>query len=146
MKTVSLYKSESGFTLIELLLGLLIVTISLVGLFIGIEYGELQIRRNLIDRAAILVASGECDYQYYWYYNNGYTLNTNRYDYEVVLDEQDDENVVIGTVSMRVVNDSEVPLGIGINFKTIEIIVSWNEALGWTGTKERTIVVREDLY
>ena len=100
MKTSKLLRNTNGFTLIELLAAFLIIVIALLGVYIGIVYAEIQIKRNIVERSALLIASGECDYQYRFYRANNKQLNHNRYlpSREVTLDVLENGEEIKGFV------------------------------------------------
>ena len=148
MKTSKLLRNTNGFTLIELLAAFLIIVIALLGVYIGIVYAEIQIKRNIVERSALLIASGECDYQYRFYRANNKQLNHNRYlpSREVTLDVLENGEEIKGFVSMQTSNETEIALGDMISYKRVSIVVSWSEPYGADKFITRSIVVTEDMF
>ena len=79
---------DSGFTLIELLAAFAIVLSALVALFVGIQFAERQIYKNYHNRQAMLIASGELEYQYYRkvIYGN-FSVDNSGFGDSIILDD-----------------------------------------------------------
>lgn len=133
--------NEHGITLIEVLATAIIVLVALAGLYTGILYADKQVQRNYHDRVATLHASGELEWQ--TYYKKNYKVFSLFYNRPVQLDILDDNRVLSGMMSVRVIPASETVAATYVPYEILEISVSWTEP----GDKTpRKIVVREDFY
>ncbi|MDD3051879.1 MAG: prepilin-type N-terminal cleavage/methylation domain-containing protein [Candidatus Cloacimonetes bacterium] len=148
MKTSKLLRNRNGFTLIELLAAFLIIVVALLGVYIGIVYADIQIKRNIVERSAVLIASGECDYQYRYYRTHDRRLDKARYLPErvVVLDTLENGQPIYGYVHMDTKDIDESNEGFPIDYKRVEITVSWIEPFGTDEFERKSIAVVEDMY
>jgi prepilin-type N-terminal cleavage/methylation domain-containing protein len=133
--------NEKGVTLLEVLATAIIIGVALISLYTGIMYADKQLQRNYHDRVATLHASGELDWQTYYYKNykefDVYNSKT------VVIDKLYRGRLLSGQMKMRLTDTFENPFGTVVPYKVLEISVSWVEP----GDKNtRKIVVREDYY
>ncbi len=134
-------KSESGMTLLEVLATSIIVAVALISLYTGIIYADKQVQRNYHDRVATLHASGELEWQTYFFKNyKTFELYTNK---NVILDVMPRGRTLNGQMTTRLIETFENPLGTIVPYKILEVSVVWIEPGDRT---QRRIVVREDYY
>jgi prepilin-type N-terminal cleavage/methylation domain-containing protein len=134
-------KSESGMTLLEVLATSIIVAVALISLYTGIIYADKQVQRNYHDRVATLHASGELEWQTYFFKNyKTFELYTGK---NVVLDVLPRGRTLNGQMTTRLIETFENPLGTIVPYKILEVSVVWIEPGDRT---QRRIVVREDYY
>jgi prepilin-type N-terminal cleavage/methylation domain-containing protein len=134
-------KSESGMTLLEVLATSIIVAVALISLYTGIIYADKQVQRNYHDRVATLHASGELEWQTYFFKNyKTFELYTNK---NVILDVMPRGRTLNGQMTTRLIETFENPLGTIVPYKILEVSVVWIEPGDMT---QRRIVVREDYY
>ena len=134
-------KNQQGITLLETMATVAIMAFALVSIYMGILYAEKQMQRNYHDRVATLAASGEVEWQFYYYKNyKTFDLFSNR---KVVLDNLARGKTLNGSLSVSIVETDESPFGVNVPFTILEAKVTWQEP----GDKTtRSIVVREDFY
>lgn len=134
-------KNEQGITLLETLATALILSFTMISLYIGILYADKQVQRNYHERVAILLASGELDWQSY------YKSNYKNFDLfemrTVTLDALSGGRFLNGQMSTSLNVTSENPFGLLVPFQALEIKVSWLEP---GERNSRYVVVREDYY
>jgi Tfp pilus assembly protein PilV len=134
-------RNESGITLLEVLATAIIVVVALISLYTGIIYADKQVQRNYHDRVATLYASGEIDWQMYYYKNyKTFDLFTNR---TVLIDRLAEGMLLNGVMSTKVTDTFETPFGINVPYTILEVSVTWVEPGDKTSRK---IVVREDFF
>lgn len=137
--------SEKGIGLIEIIAGFVIIFISLVGIYIGIVYAESRLQINYHERVAALVASGELDWQYAHFYSR--KRLDYKYPMEVVIQENEEYDDLMGTVYMSAKQNSEYELGAELRYWDVEIVVVWEEPNIYTDEpEERTLTVKEQFY
>ena len=138
---IAVLNNEKGITLLEILATGIIVAVALIGLYTGIIYADKQVQRNYHDRVATLHASGEVDWQLYYYKNyKTFDLYTGR---TVIIDKLQKNRVLNGLMAVKLTGALETPLGSNVNFNILEVSVTWTEP----GDKTtRKIVIREDFY
>jgi hypothetical protein len=134
-------KNENGVTLLEVMATAIIVAVALISIYTGIMYADKQVQRNYHDRVATLYASGELDWQTYYYKNfKQFDLNNGE---TVVIDKLYRGRLLSGQMRARLTDTFENPFGTVVPYKVLEVSVSWVEP-GDRNT--RKIVVREDYY
>ena len=134
-------KNEKGITLLEILATSIIVAVALISVYIGIIYADKQVQRNYHDRVATLHASGELEWQTYYYKNyKMFDLGTAK---TVVIDELDKGKLLKGQMTVRTTETFENPFGTVVPYNIVEVTVQWTEPGDRT---PRRIVVREDYY
>jgi Tfp pilus assembly protein PilV len=134
-------KNEKGITLLEVLATAIIVAVALISLYTGIIYADKQVQRNYHDRVATLYASGELDWQLYYYKNyKEFDLYNGK---AVVIDKLYRGKELTGTMTVSMVDTFENPFGAIVPYKTLDVTVSWTEPGDKT---RRRVVVREDYY
>jgi hypothetical protein len=133
--------NERGISLLEVLATAIIVAVALISLYTGIIYADKQVQRNYHDRVATLHASGELDWQTYYYKNyKEFDLYNTR---TVVIDKLYRGRLLNGVMTTRLTETYENAFGTIVPYKILEISVSWLEP----GDKTtRKVVVREDYY
>ena len=134
---------DSGFTLIELLVSFVIVLSALVALFVRIQFAEKQIYKNYHNRQAMLIASGELEYQYYRkiIYGN-FSEEYTAYGDRVVLDSSQKHRLVAFVKrSFRTELSTD---GFDLPQTVVTVEVSWREPAD--NNKERTVRLIEDYY
>ena len=142
MPSIRLINNNKGLTIIEILAAFLIIVVSVVGIYLGLLYAESQLNRNYHERVAALLASGECDWQFY------NLLTFKQVDSfitrEVVLNsyEGTGQNPLTGFMTMRIEEGVDLVFGKSLNYVTIIIEVVWNEPL----LGERKIAIQEDFF
>ena len=143
MITKKSYKlREDGLTLIEVLAASVIIVVAAIGIYIGILYAESQLNRNYHDRVATLLASGECDWQYYRrVYHDAFDEFIPR---EVIIDEFEgtERQPLRGTMSMNLEENVEVVFGRTMRYMTLTVQIVWEEPLAG----RRVMLVREDIF
>ncbi len=133
--------NERGVTLLEILITAVVVAVALLSIYTGIIYADKQVQRNYHDRVATLHASGEIEWQMY-YKKNFKVFDEYTSGRPVVIDKLKRGNLV-GTMTMRVYDKYESPLGVQVSYKSLVVAVSWTEP----GDKTtRRVVVIEDFY
>jgi len=138
---IAVLNNEKGVTLLEIMATGIIVAVALIGLYTGIIYADKQVQRNYHDRVATLHASGEVEWQLYHYKNyKTFDLFTGR---TVVIDRLKNNRVLNGQMTVKLEEELETPLGSSVNFRIMEVSVTWTEPGDKTSRK---IVVREDFY
>ena len=138
---ISILKDERGFSLLEVIATTIIIAFAMASLFMGVLYAEKQIQRDYHDRVAVLLASGEADWQYYYLKANHtfdlYTSST------VTIDKLPRGRLLSGVMSVRRVDTYESDFGNIIPYSAVEVSVSWLEP----GDRvTRRTVVREDFF
>ena len=137
-----IFGNNKGLTIVEILAAFLIIVVAVVGIYLGLLYAESQLHRNYHDRVAILLASGECD----WQFHNLLTYNQIApfLAREVVLNPRTGTGrpPLTGMMTMRVEEGSDLVFGRTLTFMTVIVEVTWNEPL----LGERRIVVQEDYF
>ncbi len=139
----SVIKNHNGLSLIEIIVAAVIIVVAAVGIYIGIMVAESQLNRNYHYRAATLIASGECDWQYYnrVYFDRFDEFISGR---PVVLDyyEGTDQEPLVGTMTMDLTENVEIVFGRTMRYMTLSVEIVWDEPL----VGERVVVVKEDVY
>ena len=134
---------EDGLTLVEVLAASVIIVVAAIGVYIGILYAEAQLNRNYHDRVATLLASGECDWQYYRkVYHDAFDEFLPR---EVVIDEFEGSakhQPLRGMMSMELYENVEVVFGRTMRYKELSVQIEWDEPLAG----KRVMLVREDVF
>lgn len=134
--------NDKGITIVEVLVSFVIIVIAVVGIYIGMLYAESQIYRNYHDRVAALLASGECDWQYY------FRTSFREFDpfdsREVIINSHPGTNKppLTGTMTMEIIDNRDLVFGRTLSFKTVRVQITWNEPL----VGERVMVVQEDFF
>lgn len=137
---IAILKNEKGVTLLEVLATGIIILVALISIYTGIIYADKQVQRNYHDRVATLHASGEIEWQTFYFKN--YKVFDSFVTKSVLIDKLKSGNLM-GQMSTRKVEAYETPLGVSITYSILEVTVSWMEP----GDKTtRRIVVREDFY
>jgi hypothetical protein len=142
MPLFGLISNDRGITIVEVLISFIIIVIAAVGIYLGLLYADSQIHRNYHDRVAALHASGECDWQYY------HMVTFREFDpfqnKSVVINPYtlSDRPPLLGTMTMEIIENSEIVEGRRVNFKTLKVRVVWNEPL----TGQRSMVMQEDFF
>ena len=137
-----LISNERGLTIVEVLISFIIIVIAVVGIYLGLLYAESQINRNYHDRVAALLASGECDWQYY------FRVTFREFDpfvaREVELNRFPGTTYppLKGIMTMEIVDNRDLVFGRTVPFKTIKVSITWNEPL----LGERVMVMQEDFF
>jgi hypothetical protein len=134
-------RSESGITLLEILATGIIVAVALISIYTGIIYADKQVQRNYHDRVATLYASGELDWQTY-YKKNYKVFDVFNYGKPVIIDKLKNGNLM-GSMTMKVSEQFETPLGVNVTYNVMVVAVTWSEPGDNT---TRRIIVREDFY
>lgn len=134
---------DSGFTLIELLVSFVIVLSALVALFVGIQFAEKQIYKNYHTRQAMLIASGELEYQYYRKIVYGeFVPDVTAYGDSIVLDSSQKHRV---DANIRMGFKTELSEdGFNLPHTIVTVEVSWREPAD--NNKIRTVRLIEDYY
>jgi Tfp pilus assembly protein PilV len=133
--------NERGTTILETLATTIIISVAMIGLYIGIMYADKQVQRNYHDRIATLLASGELDWQAYYKKNyKQFSLFTNR---TVFIANLENGDVLNAKMSTRLEETYESQFGLIIPYSILEVSVRWIEPGDNTA---RRIVVREEFY
>lgn len=139
----SVINNDKGLSLIEIIVAAVIIVVAAVGIYIGIIVAESQLNRNYHYRVATLLASGECDWQYY---NRVYFDQFDEFlgGRDVVIDyyEGTDQDPLIGTMTMDLTENFEIVFGRTMRYMTLSVQIVWEEPL----VGERVVVVKEDIY
>lgn len=143
VNTKSLIKDHKGLTLVEVLAASVIIVVAAVGIYIGIIVAESYLQRNYHYRAAALLASGECDWQYY---NRVYFDSFDEFigAKPVVIDyhEGTDNPPLMGSKTMNLTENVDIVFGRVMRYMSLEVSITWEEPLAG----ERIVVVREDIF
>ncbi len=140
--TGSFLNNQSGLSLVEVLIASVIIVVAAFGIYIGILYAESQINRNYHERVAALLASGECDWQYYSImYRSDFDEFASR---DVVINSYEGTGrpPLRGRMTMNIGEQVDVLFGRTMRYRTLTVQIAWNEPLAG----ERIIAVREDLF
>lgn len=134
---------DSGFTLIELLVSFVIVLSALIALFVGIQFAEKQIYKNYHNRQAMLIASGELEYQYYRKIVYGdFAPDVTAYGDSIVLDSSQKHRI---DANIRMGFRTELSEdGFNLPHTIVTVEVSWREPAD--NMKIRTVRLIEDYY
>ena len=134
---------DSGFTLIELLAAFAIVLSALVALFVGIQFAERQIYKNYHNRQAMLIASGELEYQYYRkvIYGN-FSVDNSGFGDSIILD--DSKRFRVNANISRRFQSKLSEDNFALPQTTVTVEVSWREPA--EDNKIRTVRLIEDYY
>ncbi|MBT3168851.1 MAG: hypothetical protein HN952_06675 [Candidatus Cloacimonetes bacterium] len=133
-------KNQKGFTVLEILIAFVVAVVAIVGIYTSVLYAEAQLKRNHHHRAAILLASGECDKQIY--YLKSYGVLQQFAEKTVTIEKYDDGSYLNGKMYLTSHTETDYSFGSGVEYLIIEIKVEWTE-----GEDEiLDIVVREDFY
>lgn len=145
--------SEKGFGLIHVLASLLIVSVSLIGLFISINFARNRANENYHFRSALLSASSKMEYVKF--------VNRDMKSPEisslpavfftpVVLDECDDQPALTATVSIDKTFHVDIKVAPYVGYDTIIIQLTWKEPTNFLLTSQtsqiRTVTLREDYH
>ncbi len=142
MSFVGVLSNDKGVTIVEVLISFIIIVIATVGIYLGLLYADSQINRNYHDRVAALLASGECDWQFY------HVTTFREFDpflsKNVVINSYPDAErpPLAGVMTMEIEENSEIVEGRRVNFKTLKVMVTWDEPL----TGQRVMVMQEDFF
>ncbi len=138
----TILQSDGGFTLISVLMEGLIIAVAFIGLYIGILYAEATLVENYHNRVAILLASGELDFQ---------MLNIERFgqpsnlpSQSSVIIDQDALHTLRGTLTKRQWVDADNSTGFAsMEFTAVEITVTWKNP---DDKETRKVTLREDYF
>jgi Tfp pilus assembly protein PilV len=137
---IAILKSEKGVTLLEVLATGIIVLVALISIYTGIIYADKQVQRNYHDRVATLHASGEIEWQMF-YFKNYKVFDT--FTNKTVLIDKLKRGNLNGQMTARRTDTFENPFGVSVPYNVLEVTVSWVEP---GDNRTRRIVVREDFY
>jgi len=134
--------NNQGLSLVEVLAAFLIIVVAVVGIYLGLVYAESQLTRNYHDRVAALLASGECDWQYYNKTFRGAVVPF--LNKEVIINDYPgtDNPPLKGIMRMQLSDEVDVVSGKTLRYQKLLVEVVWNEPL----LGERRVLVREDLF
>lgn len=142
-KRTGILMSEDGLSLTEVLAAAVIIVVAALGIYIGILVAESQLQRNYHDRVAALLASGECDRQYY---NRVYRGQFDEFvsGRTVTIDyyEGTDKPPLEGLMTIDLTERSDIVFGRTMTYIVLEVRVEWDEPLAG----RRVVVVREDIF
>ena len=144
--------SEKGFGFIDVLAALFMVTIAIVGLFIGAVYARSQAIENYHYRSALLAATGKMEL--IKYYNMGSNqqvqiLNIPGLLDDVVLDEIN--NIQIKARVLRpyptCTTQSDIQVAPYVVYDKVTLRMTWDEPTNFFKPNTRKyITLREDYY
>jgi prepilin-type N-terminal cleavage/methylation domain-containing protein len=128
-------RNKSGFTLIEVLVSILIIGVSIVGVYTGLVYAESSARIAYHNRSATLQASGWLDRMIYE--KKYYSLEQLRSIYafktvDILIDEDisenDEHNVkLMGTITFDVNMYNDISTGYSIQLLETKVNVTWRD-------------------
>ena len=142
MRFSPIISNDKGLTIVEVLASFAIIVIAVVGIYLGLLYAESQINRNYHERVAALLASGECNWQYY------YRVTFREFDTfigrEVTINSfpGTDYPPLKGIMTMEINNNTDIIFGRTVPYQTIRVQIAWNEPL----LGEKVMVVQEDFF
>lgn len=143
-KTIVLLNNQKGVTLIEVIATFAILAFASVGIYLGVLYAESQVRWNYHQRVATLLASGEMEWQFY-YYDRGDKEFDRFVTREVMINDFGGtvRDPIRGQMTMELITPPPVSLfGRPITYRTLKIIVTWQEPL----LGQRSVIVQEDFF
>ncbi len=134
--------NDKGLSLVEVLAAFLIIVVAIVGIYLGLMYADSQLSRNYHDRVAALLASGECDWQYYNKTFRGAVVPF--VSKEVLIDDYPgtDNPPLLGLMRMQLSDEVDVVSGKTLRYQRLLVEVVWDEPI----LGERKVVVREDFF
>lgn len=141
-----LLRSERGVTLIELLVTVVVLAVLVISVYIGIQFAERQSVQNYRQRAAVLLATGELDKQYFI---NKYHTNRNDLEFrpygprEVTLDVLANGKPLIAHQSVRTHRASEYNGAQQYPYTEVVTRVEWEDP--YDG-EIKYVEMREDFY
>ena len=137
--------NNKGFSLIGLVAATIIVVISMISLYIGIVYVERQMACNYHERAAMLIASGEIEWQVN-YLNSRKVVDVFR-EKQVVLDYAETKDGLFpklrGKMTLSSSLGQDLSTGMTLEYIRLTVKVTWRDPA--TG-KNRSIRLVEDVF
>ncbi|KQC07515.1 MAG: hypothetical protein APR54_00890 [Candidatus Cloacimonas sp. SDB] len=145
--------SEKGFGLVHVLAALIIVTVSVAGLFIASVVARSKAVENYHYRSALLVASAKMELIRYHNRNLGNNyVNVNNiinlYD-EVVIDEHNNNKVIVSIPSPYPLVDTYTDIQVSPNvmYDRVRLRVKWTEPqMLFMPMKTKYITLYEDYF
>lgn len=145
--------SEKGFGLVHVLAALIIVSISVGGLFIATVTARVKAVENYHYRAALLVAAGKMELLKFHNKDigNGHVQVHNTpaiYD-EVVIDEKDNQRIIVSVVSPYpyVDTNSDIQVAPYAVYERVKLRIKWVEPqMMFMPKRTKYITLYEDYF
>ena len=141
------FRSEKGFGLIQAIAGLLIASVSLLGLFIASHYVKTKAVENLHYRKALLKANDELEQIKWKYPQYGVSpSDISYYYYDFILDEKND---LEARVFVNKKTENDLSISVDTRYATIVVKVEWEEIYDIFMNNQdvkRSIALQEDYY
>lgn len=150
-------RSQRGFGLVAVLAALIIVTVSIGGLFLASALARHKVNENYHYRAVLLQASGKMEYiKFHNRANTGptniETLPVSFYD-PIVIDRHDSRNPLTASLAMNSPSRqlrSDLAVGEDVVYDEISITYIWEEPPAiqtlTSQHEERRLTLREDYF